>query len=612
MYKNLSDFIARLEAEGELVRVRAEVSPVEEIAELTDRMSKAPGGGKALLFERTGTEFPVVTNLMGSPRRMAMALGTERLEALGERVGALLRDAAAPRSTLRDKLRALPLAAEMSRWFPRRTAGRGACQEVVWRGDEARLSRLPVLGCWPADGGRFVTLPVVHTVDPDTGIPNAGMYRMQLLDDRTTAMHWHIHKTGARHFEAYRRRGERMPVTVTLGGDPACIYAATAPMPDNMDEYLLAGFLRRRPVRLVRSLTNGLLIPADCDFVLEGYVDPAEEPVTEGPFGDHTGFYSLEERYPRFHVTAVTHRRGAVWPATLVGIPPMEDRYLAEATERIFLAPIRLAVQPEVRDLWMPPAGTAHNLAVVSIERRYAGQAHKVAQALWGAGQMMFNKYLVVAPAETDIRDLGALARAVRRFDPGRGLIRSEGVLDVLDHATATNGFGGKAAFDLAQCGDEPCPGLPARWRYVGGIEGADTSLVAEWSALQLFAPREAGRPDVGAFAGANALRGVKYAILFDLEARDATTPFDRVWLAAANTDPRRDLWCEAGILWLDARSKRPGMPGNPDRFPNPPTSRPETIARVDARWEEYGVGERLPSPSERYRALRLSDQAAW
>ena len=316
-YNNLREFIERLEREGELVRVAAEVSPVEEIAELTDRMAKQPGGGKAILFERTGTDFPVVTNLMGSERRVALALGVESLDGLTRRIDTLLHEVTTPKATLWEKLRMLPLLGEMARWMPRSRRGRGPCQEVVLRGEAARLSLLPVLKCWPEDGGRFVTLPMVHTLDPDTGVRNVGMYRMQVFDDRTTGMHWHVHKTGARHYDGYRRQGRRMPVAVALGGDPVYAYAATAPMPDNMDEYLLAGFLRRRPVELVRCLTCGIEVPADCDFVIEGYVDPAEEKTVEGPFGDHTGFYSLEDRYPRFHVTAITHRRDAVYPATV-------------------------------------------------------------------------------------------------------------------------------------------------------------------------------------------------------------------------------------------------------------------------------------------------------
>ena len=613
MHRSLSEYIALLEREGELVRITAPVSPVEEIAEITDRVSKMPGGGKALLFENTGTEFPVLTNMFGSARRMALALGVGSLGELSERVDGLLRQAMAPRPSFADKLRALPLLAGMSRWFPRTVSGRGECQQVVRTGAEASLAALPILKCWPADGGSFVTLPMVNTVDPQTGVRNVGMYRMQLFDDRTTGMHWHIHKTGARHYEAWKRAGRRMPVSVALGGDPAYTYAATAPMPDNMDEYLLAGFLRRRPVKLVKCVTNDIYVPADCDFVIEGYVDPAEEKTVEGPFGDHTGFYSLEDRYPRFHVTAITHRRDAVYPATVVGVPPEEDAYIAEATERIFLAPIRLAVQPEVRDLWMPTAGTAHNLAVVAIERRYEGQAHKVAQSLWGAGQMMFNKYLVVADAAAEIRRVEALAALVRRLDPARDLIAAEGVLDVLDHATATSGFGGKLALDLTRAAarEEQPLQLPERFEPCGGVAAAATGFAERWRTLALFVDRRTERVDAAAFFGRNPVRGVKCAVLFDREA-EGLTGAELLWLAAADSDPRRDVTVVGEVVVVDARSKRPGVEGHPARFPNVAVASSATVERVDARWVEYGLGETMASPSERYRRLLLSDKAAW
>ena len=421
MYSNLREYIDRLEREGELIRISAPVSTRFEIAEITDRVVKSEGGGKALLFENTGTDFPVITNMMGSERRIAMALGVERLDDISARIDSLLKDALSPKGSLWEKMRVLPLLADVAKWFPQSVSGRGACQEVVWQGDEADLERLPMLHSWEADGGAFVTLPMVNTIDPDTGLRNVGMYRMQRFDKHSTGMHWHVHKTGARHYDAYKRLGKQMPVVVTLGGDPAYTYAATAPMPDNMDEYLLAGFLRRKPVRLVKALTCDIRIPEDCDFVIEGYVDPTEPKTVEGDFGDHTGFYSLKDLYPRFHVTCITHRRDAIYPATVVGIPPQEDAYIAEATEKIFLAPIRLAVQPEVRDLWMPVEGTAHNLAIVSIDKRYEGQAHKVAQSLWGAGQMMFNKFMVIASADNDIRSFSTLGHLLRRADTCRG-----------------------------------------------------------------------------------------------------------------------------------------------------------------------------------------------
>lgn len=617
MYGSLREYIDTLERHGELLRVGARVSPRFEIAEITDRMAKSEGGGKALLFENTGTEFPVLTNMMGSDRRMALALGAESLDDIALRIDSMLGRALAPKGSLVDKLRMLPLLADMSRWFPREASGRGACQQVVLQGDEADIGRLPLLRSWEHDGGPFVTLPMVNTVDPESGIRNVGMYRMQRFDARSTGMHWHIHKTGARHYDAYRRMGRRMPVVVTLGGDPAYTYAATAPMPDNMDEYLLAGFLRRRPVRLVRALTCDIRIPEDCDFVIEGYVDPAEPKVVEGDFGDHTGFYSLKDLYPLFHITAITHRRDAVYPATVVGVPPQEDAYIAKATEKIFLAPIRMAVQPEVEDLWMPTAGTAHNLAVVSIAKRYEGQAHKVAQALWGAGQMMFNKYLVIASSSTHIRSFATLAALLRRADTARSIIRSEGVLDVLDHATATCGFGGKLAFDLTDVDistpTEPIA-TPRTARPAGGIELFDTRFVEICGLLVLYAAPD--RPDVAdaeRYLAENDIRGMKYVALFDYAAAGTMTAEDLLWLAAANTDPRRDVrHLSGGELLIDARSKHPSVEGNPPRFPNVVASSTETIRAVNERWEEYGLGKRIESPSRRYRRMQLSTKADW
>ena len=617
MYKSLKDFIARLEREGELIRVSAPVSSRFEIAELTDRQAKSVGGGKALLFENTDAEFPVVTNMMGSSKRMAMALGVERLEDIGSRIEALLGDALSPKASLWDKMKMLPLLADVAKWFPKNISGRGACQEVVWQGDEVDLERLPMLHSWESDGGAFVTLPMVNTIDPESGMRNVGMYRMQRFDKHTTGMHWHIHKTGARHYDAYKRLGQRMPVVVALGGDPAYTYAATAPMPDNMDEYLLAGFLRQKPVGLVKALTCDIRIPEDCDFVIEGYVDPQEEKVVEGDFGDHTGFYSLKDLYPRFHVTCITHRKDAIYPATVVGVPPQEDAYIAEATERIFLAPIRLAVQPEVRDLWMPVEGTAHNLAIVSIDKRYGGQSSKVAQGLWGAGQMMFNKYMLVASSAVDIRSFAELGRLLRRADLKKSLIRTEGVLDVLDHATATCGYGGKLALDLTDVDSsaEVAPiEEPRSAEATAGVALFDTRFVESCGLLLLFADND--RPvevDVEAYLKKNEICGMKYIALFDYQAAGTMSESDLLWLAMANSDPRRDVkFLAGGELLLDARSKHPGVGDNPKRFPNVVMSSVETIEKVDARWAEYGLGEFIPSPSRKYRKLWLSPRAEW
>ena len=612
----LREYIAKLEAAGQLQRIKTKVDPKLEICEITDRISKSEGGGKALLFENTGTDYPVLMNMMGSDARMAMALGVDSLDDITKRIDSLVSGVMSPKSSLWEKLQMLPLLKDVAQWFPTRSTSRGECQQVVWRGEDVDLCRLPILTSWPSDGGPFITLPMVATVDPESGTHNLGMYRMQVLDKSTTGMHWHRHKTGARHYDAYKRLGRRMPVSVALGGDPAYIYSATAPMPDNMDEYLLAGFLRQKPVRLVKALTCDIRIPEDCDFVIEGYVDPMEEKVVEGDFGDHTGFYSLKDLYPRFHVTCITHRRDAIYPATVVGVPPQEDAYIAEATERIFLAPIRLAVQPEVRDLWMPVEGTAHNLAIVSIDKRYGGQSNKVAQSLWGAGQMMFNKYMVVASSAVNIRSFAELARLLRRVDVSRSVIRSEGVLDVLDHATATCGFGGKLALDLTDVDinaavtpvEEPRTAKPA-----GGIKLFDTRFVESCALLLLFA--DESRPievDVEAYLRENNIEGMKYVAVFDYQAMSMSAS-DLLWLAMANSDPRRDVkFLAGGELLLDARSKHPGVGDNPKRFPNVVMSSVETIEKVDARWQEYGVGKFIASPSRKYRKLWLSPRAEW
>ncbi len=610
MYKNLDRFVEALEAAGELVRIAAAVDPCLEIAEITDRMSKSPGGGKALLFENAGGQFPVLTNMMGSPGRMAMALGAESLDDISQRLESLLTQVSSPKEAFSDKLALLPLLAGASRWLPRKVRHiirhkirrRGKCQQVLLRGDEADLGKLPILKCWPHDGGRFVTLPLVTTVDPDTGARNVGMYRMQVMGPRTTGMHWHLHKTGERHYRAWAARGERMPVSVCIGGDPVYTYAATAPMPDGMDEWLLAGFLRRRSVKLVRCITNELWVPDDCDFVIEGYVDPTEPKFSEGPFGDHTGFYSLEDMYPRFHVTAITHRRGAIYPATLVGVPPQEDAYIAEATEKIFLPPIRLALQPEIEDMWMPPAGVAHNLALLSIRKSYQGQAQKVAAAMWGAGQMMFNKTMLILPSGVDLHDMDAVSRLVRSSAPARNLFFSRGVADILDHAVEETGVGGKVALDLTCCEQERELSIPGSFKLAGWIDFVDDYLARQWGILVIRC-KPGMEPDASEFLEANDMGDIKYVALVD-----ATTcglsGGELLWYALANIDPVRDVSLHGGVAVVDARNKWPWREGYPRRVPNVVTSLPETIALVDSRWEEYGLGEFIESPSLRYGVL--------
>ncbi len=607
MHNNLREFIAHLESEGELLRIKTRVDTEYEIAEICDRVSKSKDGGKALLFENNGTEFPLIINMLGSEKRMSMLCDVERMEQLTERIDSLLRSATSPMDTIWDKLRMLPLLTDVAKWVPRKSSSRGECQQVILKGDDAKLSLLPILKCWGFDGGRFITLPMVNTISCATGARNVGMYRMQVMDDHTTGMHWHIHKTGARHYEEYRARGEKMPVSVALGGDPTYTYAATAPMPDNLDEYILAGFLRQKSVKLVKCITNDIYVPADCDFVLEGYVDPAEEKVTEGPFGDHTGFYSLQDYYPKFHITAITHRKNAIYPATIVGIPPQEDAYIAVATERIFLSPIRFALNPEVRDLYMPTAGTAHNIAITSIESRYPGQAQKVILSMWGAGQMMFNKYLLVTSENTNIRSEEQMATCLRNANLNECVVRGAGVLDVLDHATPTLGLGGKLALDLTRV-NSVARTLNPSWNR--DITQIDSYLVKTWGALLYFAS-PSDEIDMQAVYASVAPRDVNYIVIFDPAVKELA-PYDMLWLATANTEPSRDVEIIDGVMIIDARSKQPGAKGNPMRFPNIVTSRPEVVEKVDKRWSEYNIGEFIESPSRKYRALELSEKEDW
>ncbi len=608
MYKNLQDYIATLQSAGELIRIGTPVSSVYEIAELTDRQAKSPGGGKALLFENTDTGFPVLTNMMGSERRISLALGVEKSEDISARIDALLSQVLSPKESLTDKLKMLPLLGEVAKWFPRKLKRRGECQQVILKGEKASLDLLPILKSWGCDGGRFVTLPMVNTLDPYTGVRNVGMYRMQLFDSHTTGMHWHRHKTGARHYDGYKALGKPMPVSVAIGGDPAYTYAATAPMPDNMDEYLLAGFLRRQPVKLVKCITNDIYVPDDCDFVIEGYVDTSEPLAIEGDFGDHTGFYSLKDLYPRFHVTAITHRRDAVYPATVVGIPPQEDAYISIATERIFLAPIRLVMQPEIVDMTMPTAGTSHNIAIISLKSRYLGQSAKVAQGMWSAGQMMFNKYLILTPESTVVRDSDQIAALIRNCNPTQAIIRGEGIYDVLDHATATCGYGGKMALDLTDVKRTDKIPTVTDITLPEGVT-MNSALVEKWSVLLLFADN-ALNIDLSAIAAQEGV-GCNCIALFDSRAEGFEAE-DLLWIAAANTDPRRDIALHAGKVTVDARVKIPGVEGNPARFPNVVTSTPEVIEAVDRRWEEYGIGEFIASPSLKYRKLLFNDRAEW
>lgn len=623
MYKNLSEFIDRLEQNGELIRVHKEVSTELEMTEIADRQAKLPDGGKALLFEKTGTDFPVIMNMMGSRKRVCMALGTDSLTDVGDEILELFRIITSPKPSMLSKLALLPQLGKISRWLPKNSNKRGSCQEVILKGEQVDLNRLPILKCWPHDGGRFITLPLVHTIDPENGARNVGMYRMQQLSKTTTGLHWHTHKTGARHYELYRQRGEMMPVTVCLGGDPIYTYSATAPVPDGIDEYLLAGFLRKKPVKLVKSITNDIRIPEDCDFVIEGYVDPSEVKVLEGPFGDHTGFYSLEDFFPQLHITCITHRKNAIYPATIVGIPPQEDAYISEATEAIFLAPIRLVMQPEMVDMYMPPAGVAHNIAIASITKNYVGQAFKVASGLWGAGQMMFNKFVLITDEDCDIRSWEDIAARVRGIDIERDLLFSKGVLDMLDHSSQVAAMGGKLAVDLTakleeegvEYDDEEYYSVPEVIALPMGFTDISDALVEQWNTLLIKADRtiddqESMSDAIEELTLTEGLAGIKFIVIVDEQVDFEDLP-TLVWLIGGNVDPQRDVFIEQGVLAIDARAKYDGINGFNRRWPNVVAMDADTIQRVDERWGELGLGEFIESPSRRYEALVLSDDAS-
>jgi len=461
------DFLGKLEKAGELKRIRQPVATELEITELADREMKSPGGGKALLFEQPTIEgrpspFPLAINTLGSHQRMAMSLGAESVEAMAAELGSLMK--AKPPASFGEVIQLLGAALDLRHARPK-IAGGGPCQEVVQRFDGAEnmaaltdrrynlptLLDLPILKCWPLDAGRFITLPCVVTRDPDTGARNVGMYRMQVYDAQTTGMHWQLHKVGARHGQRHTATGRRMPVSVFLGGDPVLTFAATAPLPDGLDEFVLAGWLRKKSIVLVKCLTNDLEVPADADVVLEGYVDPAEPLRMEGPFGDHTGYYSPADLYPAFHLTAITHRRDAVYPATIVGMPPMEDFYIGSASVKLFL-PVFKMTFPELVDLALPAEGVFHNLVFVSIKKTYPMQAYKIMHGLWGMGQMMFAKYIVVVDEEVNVHNTSeVLFRLCATTDPQRDALFTRGPADALDHATSQFAIGSKMGLDATR-----------------------------------------------------------------------------------------------------------------------------------------------------------------
>jgi 4-hydroxy-3-polyprenylbenzoate decarboxylase len=655
-YKNLQQFIEVLEREGELVRIKEYVNPKLEISEITDRISKTTGGGKALLFENTGYDFPVLMNAYGSDRRMCLALGVNHLDDVTKEIESLFHLLSSPKESIVDKLKMLPKLSQFASWMPKVKTGKGECQQVIMK--EPDITKLPVITCWPKDGGPFVTLPIIHTKDPNTNTRNVGMYRMQVFDPTLTGMHWHKHKVSAKHFNEYKKLGKKMPVAVALGGDPVYAYSATAPLPENVDEYMLAGFLRKKKVELVKCITQPEVeVPGNAEFVIEGYVDPNEEMIWEGPFGDHTGYYSLPDWYPRFHITCITHKQNAVYPATIVGIPPQEDAWLIKASERIFLAPMKMTMVPEIIDMDMPVEGVAHNLVIAQIKKDYAGQGQKVMNAMWGAGQMMFNKILVLtsSPAplgqshrgeesasDFKITEYEKLARDVfKNLNLAMDIYFSQGPMDVLDHSCSKLGFGGKMCVDgthkfIEEIDENFLPiaigtmlnvqfsidGLKAKFPE---IKEVNASLLKKEIPVFIISVEKNRKGHLRELhqqiCELKEMEAVKM-ILYVEHTVDANDLPVALWRLCNNLDPKRDHTLVQrtskidssktfACMGLDGTIKTKEFDNFQRDWPNIIVSNNETIKAVDEKWSKLGLGEFIPSPSLKYKDQMYGEEAA-
>ncbi|MDQ3050715.1 MAG: menaquinone biosynthesis decarboxylase [Bacteroidota bacterium] len=613
-YRDQNHFIKVLEDAGELVRIKEYVNPHLEITEITDRISKAYG--PALLFENTGYDFPLLINSMGTEKRMAMALGVNQLDDIAKEIENLFKTFTSPKNSFLEKLKLLPQLGEVASWMPKNISGRGACQAVIMK--EPDITKFPVLKCWPEDGGPFLTLPVIQTKDPLTGIRNVGLYRMQVFGPTLTAMHWHRHKVSARHFNEYKKLGIRMPVVVSLGGDPAYAYSGTAPLPDGVDEFMLAGFIRKKRVELVKCLTQDMWVPADADIIIEGYIDPHEEYILEGPFGDHTGYYSLADYYPKFHITAITHSKNAIYPATIVGIPPQEDAWIGKATERIFLAPIKMTMVPEIVDMILPVEGVFHNLVIVKIKKDYPGQALKVMNSMWGAGQMMFTKMMIVVDGDVNIQNNLEVAQYISEHtDPGSDFVFSQGPTDVLDHSCSTMAFGGKMGIDATRklpeelagrnhfAGSAHFPDETTLRKLFPEITDVNLTLLRKGVSMIFIAVEKKRSKHVKELAKSifeiPDFQHIKVVIFLEhtLDVQDIA---DAVWRFSNNVDPKRDHFIFENNIAFDGTRKTRELDGFTRDWPNILASDETTIARVDAIWDKLGLGIFIESPSKKYR----------
>lgn len=600
----LADYIRILDDKNELYKVKVQVDFNLEITEIVDRISKERGDrNKAVLFENTGKDFPILINIFGSDLRMKLALNLSDYYQFGKDLNRFFEALKNAENGLKGKFSALNFFRNNNYFLPTKLSKKGACQENIFK--ETDLSLLPIMKCWPFDGGSFITLPCVHTVNPKTGVPNMGMYRMQMFDKATTGMHWHLHKTGEKHFRMYKKAGKRMPVSVTLGGHPAYTYAATAPLPDNIDELMLAGFLMKRKVRLVKCLTNDLYVPEDVDFVIEGYVDPMEDKVTEGPFGDHTGFYSLSDKYPKFHVTCITHKNNAIYPSTIVGIPPQEDAEIGEATEQLFLPLIQKSMLPEIMDFHLPKPGVAHNLVVTKIKPEYPGHGFKVMNALWGAGQMMFSKVLLLVNDTIDIRDYGKLLSGLVSCDLSNKIHFTKGPADVLEHASSELGFGSKMGIDLT---GYDFSNETRRFVLEEKKESESGYIYREFHSVINKGIIVYVSNEIAAEEWYKRIKDKNIVVLMDEHTKNISL-YHQLWHILSNIDPQRDINIIEGVK-VDARSKVASHFSFKRPWPNPVCMNEDVIRKVDERWGEYDIGDFIESPSKQFIPLMRNGNA--
>ncbi len=564
-YKGLKDYIDVLEKNNQLIRISTPVSAELEITEIADRVSKA--NGPALLFEKVDdTKYPLLINAFGSYERMSLSLGADSLDSIGEDIREYLN--ITNYTSFKGIMGFIPQLFRLLRCFPIKKPikiKRPACQQVVERDPD--LSTLPVLKCWPLDGGRFFTLPLVFTKYYGSKNQNVGMYRMQVIDKNTTAMHWHKHKDGRGIYDAYRKNKKKMPVAVALGCDPAITYAATAPLPPKIDEMFLAGFLRKRNVPMVKCVTCDIYVPENAEIVIEGYVDPEEELVWEGPFGDHTGYYSLADWYPKFHVTCITHKKDAIYPATIVGKPPMEDCYMAKATERIFL-PILQFQMPELVNINLPLEGVFHNCAIVSVKNAYPGVANTIMSSIWGMGQMRYTKMIIAVDEEVDPYDTGRVIQEIlKNSDFEKDIILSKGPLDALDHSSDEAFYGTRIGVNAMS--KKNFKDLDSKYRIISVNKEKcwDGKRKAE-AALEEYSD--------------------KLIIVVDdsNDIRDISTV---MWRVFNNIDGSRDLIIKEGRAAIDATKKLIGE-GLTRPWPEDIVMTEEIKDMVDKKWESYGI----------------------